>query len=320
MDMSLTETLNAVQDLSDVLNGLTDVALSGTPRICGCQTYFFKVFPTYAGSAAAPFDPLSWKSYDNADLSGSPKLLAFAHNGNVYLIKGYPSAEETANPTTDIVQNLMTKFRDDIVSGDPTIFRILSGANYYYFKAYRETDFIEPAVPITPATPSVIATPLSEARTALRALLQDPAAILYPDTEIDSWLNMAAVDVSGKTLCCRENNMFYVPVNDLSGSLNRIIDVVLSGTPRVCETKNLQGLSNQRGRDSTSSGPCCVENFRRYGPSWYAETAWLCIRGRPLLDQRLPVGVGNIEPDRRLHPKPGVFRTGRCGERCPGCI
>ena len=232
--MTPTEVRNAVNDLSASLNRYSDVDLSGTPRVCICQSRYFKVFPTCAGSEMPPFDPTAWKTYDDAALSGTPTLLCFAHGVNLYWVKGYFTAAATSNPSADIIQNLAVAFLDDAVAGDPAVFRILSGGAYYYFKAYKRPGYDEVILPLPLVTPLTLATPLTEARDAVRALLPDPAAVLYPDAEIDSWLNLAVIDVSGKSLCCRENKPIYAPVNDLSDFVNRCADVALSGAPRVC--------------------------------------------------------------------------------------
>lgn len=233
MDMTFTETIAAVQDLSNAVNRMDDAALSGTPRVCLSQSYFFKVFPDRGSTETPSFEPVPWKTYDDTTLTGVPKLLGFAFHDSLYFLKGYPVPDAASNPTTDIIQNLVTAFRDSDVSGEAVIFRVLSGSSYYYFKAYKQTGSVAP-VPVTPGAPTVISTPLTEARDAVRVLLADGDAALCSDAEIESWLNLAAIDVSAKTLCCQENNTLYAPVNDLTGALNRIADETLSGTPRVC--------------------------------------------------------------------------------------
>jgi hypothetical protein len=130
-------------DLSSALNCLADVTLSGTPRICVSESHYFKVYPTKTGVETPATDPDAWKTYDDAALSGAPKRLGFSHGGYLYWTKGYPTAAATANPTADDVQNLVYDVPDDAVAGAPYVFRILSGGNYYYFKAYRIADYAQ---------------------------------------------------------------------------------------------------------------------------------------------------------------------------------
>lgn len=245
MDMTFTEMMDAVIDLSGALNRLTDVALSGTPRVCLSQSYYFKVYSDVAGTETPPYNPAAWKTYDDTTLSGAPLLLAFAVAGELYFLKGYSVIADILNPTHDLVQNLVTVFDDDVIMGETVTFRMFSGASSYYFKAYKQTGVYEPTVtpdpeepPITPEGQTLTTeeqiTPTTEARDAVRVLLADDDDALCSDAEILSWLSLAAIDVSAKTLCCRENNTLYVPVNDLTGALNQLADETLSGTPRVC--------------------------------------------------------------------------------------
>jgi hypothetical protein len=111
--------------------------LSGTPRVCISRSYYFKVFPAREGSETPSSDPETWLTYDDADLSGTPKRLGFAYDGDLYWVKGYPAAVATSNPTDDSIKDLAFSVPDDAVAGALAVFQILSGGNYYYFKAYK---------------------------------------------------------------------------------------------------------------------------------------------------------------------------------------
>jgi hypothetical protein len=130
-------------DLSTELNCLIDVILSGTPRICISESRYFKVYPTKSGIETPATDPAAWKTYDNAVLSGTPKRLGFSHSGYLYWVKAYPTAAATNNPTGDAIQNLVYDVTDEAVAGAPSVFRILSGGIYYYFKAYRIANYAQ---------------------------------------------------------------------------------------------------------------------------------------------------------------------------------
>lgn len=130
-------------DMTTELNCLTDVILSGTPRVCVSESHYFKVYPNKSGSEAPSSDPLSWRTYDDAVLSGPPMRLGFAHSGYLYWTKGYPYISSADNPTIESIQALVYDVPDDVVSGDQSVFRILSGGNYYYFKAYRIANYAQ---------------------------------------------------------------------------------------------------------------------------------------------------------------------------------
>jgi hypothetical protein len=292
MDMTPTEVRNATQDLSGLLNRLTDVALSGTPRVCISQSYYFKVFSDCEPTDTPTFEPSLWKTYDNADLSGTPKLLVFEHDNDLYWVKGYPTASETLNPTADIIQNLVTAVPDDAVAGDPKIFRMLSGGNSYYERAGFDEIPSEEEIPLPAGPPPLLSTIQMEAGVAaVRALLSaEPAAILYRDAEIDSWLNQAAIDVSGKSLYCQEIKTLYAPVQDLSGSLSRFMDVTLSGTPRVCISQGhyFKVFPTRAGTETSIVAPQAWETCddtalsgtpKRLGFAYAGELYW--VKGYP---------------------------------------
>lgn len=328
MTMTPTEVRNATQDLSGLLNRFTDVALSGTPRVCISQSYYFKVFPDCAPTDTPTFDPALWKTYDDTTLSGTPKLLVFEHNNDLYWVKGYPTAAETLNPTADIIQNLVTAVPDDAVAGDPKIFRMLSSGNSYYFKAYERAGFDEAPpeeeIPLPAGTLSLISTlQMDPGVAAVRALLFVEPAMLYRDAEIDSWLNQAAIDVSGKSLCCQDIKTLYVPVQDLSRSLNRFTgDVTLSGSPRVCisQAHYFKVFPTHAGTETSLVDPPAWETYddttlsgtpKRLGFAYAGELYW--VKGYPTAEATSNPTADSIQnlafavPDDAVAGTPVVF-------------
>ena len=131
-----------VNDISDLVNRLDDVALSGAPRICITQSHYFKVYPGKAGSETPAADPAAWRTYDDATLSGTPVRLGFAYGGVHYGFTGYALAAATTGATGDAVQSLPLDVPDDAITGPPAVFRIFSDESTpYYFKAYELADF-----------------------------------------------------------------------------------------------------------------------------------------------------------------------------------
>jgi hypothetical protein len=124
-------------NLATALNILSDCVLSGLPRIVKANNLYFKVYPTKDSSEIRAVDPVAFKTYDDAILSGTPQLIGFRYMDRIFWMKGYPAASSTANETTDEIQNIFSTASDALVSGIPYVFRILTGGNYYYFKAYR---------------------------------------------------------------------------------------------------------------------------------------------------------------------------------------
>jgi len=124
-------------DLSTELNQLADVVLSGPPRIVASRNVYFKVWPVKSGSETPSTNPSGWKSYNDATLSGSPIRIGFRHGGYLYWLKGYPNISIASGETADSLQDITYPVVDDTITGTPSVFRILTGGAYYYFKAYR---------------------------------------------------------------------------------------------------------------------------------------------------------------------------------------
>lgn len=151
-------------------NLLAPVALSGTPRVCvasdGSTTFYYKVYPTKAGTETPTTEPSGWKTYEDRTLSGTAQYLGLSLAGQAWWVIGYPDvvhaspAEEAAWPGTatgDDVQSLLYPCADpvfvDLLSESGSIitdeeenhlaaestavFRILSGGSYCYFSAYQ---------------------------------------------------------------------------------------------------------------------------------------------------------------------------------------
>ena len=96
----------------------------------------------------------------------------------------------------------------------------------------------------------IMAMSLSEMTVEARALLNDPGAALYSDTEIENWLSLGAQDVSAKSL-----GVLQAVVLVEEPFFNILDDATLSGTPRVldCSSYYLKVYPTRDGGGGTQT-------------------------------------------------------------------
>lgn len=59
---------------------------------------------------------------------------------------------------------------------------------------------------------------VSDAKTEIRAILNEPSAIFWSDTELESWIEQATTDISSKTLCVEASDTIALVLSQLEYS------------------------------------------------------------------------------------------------------
>jgi len=126
-------------NLAGTVDILEDCTLSGAPRVMKANDLYFKVYPTRTGSDPLLYEPLNFKTYDDATIYGQPYVLCFNHGNRIFILKGYTTVSAEANGTIDPAGSGFNKMQDMQITGTPVVFCIKSGGEYYYFKAYERT-------------------------------------------------------------------------------------------------------------------------------------------------------------------------------------
>ena len=128
-------------DLAAAFNKLVDGALTGTPRVAELQyggtPYYFKVYPTYAGTDGLGAPGIGIKTYDDATLSGTAVRFAFNHGDYVYFALAYPTISAALNATGDAVQTDLVVLANAALSGVQDVIGVVSNSIRYYFQADR---------------------------------------------------------------------------------------------------------------------------------------------------------------------------------------
>jgi len=89
-----------------------------------------------ADEVVALFDNAPILTYDDAALSGVPKVVRFSYQGTWYYMKAYPTIGAEAGSSGDAPGDNLYLVNDAALSGTPVVFEMESGAVKYYFKAY----------------------------------------------------------------------------------------------------------------------------------------------------------------------------------------
>jgi hypothetical protein len=75
-------------------------------------------------------------TYNDAGLSGQPKIARFQCNGAFYYVKVYPVASATTSESDDDPASDLYLIDDVAIGGRPVVFGLLSDSVEYYFKGY----------------------------------------------------------------------------------------------------------------------------------------------------------------------------------------
>jgi len=75
-------------------------------------------------------------TYNDAALSGAPKLMRLSNAGVAYYVKAYPTIGAEVGGSGDYAAEEVYLINDTALSGTPVVFAWLSGGTDYYWKGY----------------------------------------------------------------------------------------------------------------------------------------------------------------------------------------